>query len=118
MSLCFFFHRVSLKGQLENHDPFPGVFAGEKVITFDLIVKLQLIHGHQVRNVLVCRVIEEQEDFSGVFIPGFTDPGHDLMEDLHRKAIEEIGEFFRQKKLLLVIIYFVYALSVQRDLSA
>jgi hypothetical protein len=41
-----------------------------------------------------------------------------VKDEPFRKAIEEIGEFFRQKKLLLVIIYFVYALSVQRDLSA
>ncbi len=34
------------------------------------------------------------------------------------KAVAELGEFFRKKKLLLVIIYFVYALSVKRDLSA
>ena len=32
--------------QLKDHDPLPGIVAGKQVITFDLIVKIQLLHGH------------------------------------------------------------------------
>ena len=32
--------------QLKDHNPLPHVISSKQVITFDLIVKLQLVHSH------------------------------------------------------------------------
>lgn len=40
-----------------------------------------------------------------------------MKDEPFEKAVAEIGEFFKNKKLFLVLMYLVYALAVQRDIS-
>ena len=92
MANCLFLFDLNfIIRQLKDHDSLPGVVSFKQIVTFDLIVELQLVHGHQVGNVLVRRIIEEQKDFPRAIIPGFDDPCHHFMKDFHRKGVEEIA---------------------------
>lgn len=59
-----------LVGQLEDQDPLSGVFPRKQLLTFDLIVKLQRLHSHEIGDILIGGVVKEQKHLPRRFVPG------------------------------------------------
>jgi len=78
------FRTVCDTGQAKNHQPILWLFSAD-----DLLAKLQFVHAHQIRNIVIKGIIKEQLHFPRILIPGFHNLGHHLLKKSSGKGIEE-----------------------------
>ena len=56
-----------LSYQPEYRNPLSRVVSCKQIPAVDLVIKLQIVHGHEVGDIRIRRVIEKQQDLPRIF---------------------------------------------------